>query len=65
MKVGFFRGTSLRPLPPGESKVKGVRYLDIYENDVLDEKRLAAWIKQAASIPGWDGGSRRDGGIAI
>ena len=61
----FFRGTSLRPVPPGESKLKEVRYLDIHENDQLDEQQLAAWIKQAASIPGWDGGSRRYGGIPL
>ncbi|HZM00951.1 MAG TPA: DUF1801 domain-containing protein [Planctomycetota bacterium] len=54
VKVAFFRGTSLRPLPPGESKVKGVRYLDIHEDDELDEARLAAWVKQASQMPGWD-----------
>jgi hypothetical protein len=58
VKVAFFRGTSLRPLPPGESKHKEVRYVDIHEDDKLDEKQLATWIRQAASIPGWDGGSR-------
>jgi hypothetical protein len=58
VKVAFFRGTSLRPLPPGESKQKEARYLDIYEDDQLDEKQLTTWIRQAASIPGWDGGSR-------
>jgi len=58
IKVGFFRGTSLRPVPPGESKQKEVRYLDIHEDDQLDEKQLATWIKQAASIPGWDGASQ-------
>jgi hypothetical protein len=65
VKVAFFRGSSLRPLPPGESKQKEVRYLDIYEDDQFDEKQLASWIKQAASIPGWDGGSTRSGGIAL
>jgi hypothetical protein len=65
VKVGFFRGTALRPLPPGESKLPQTRYLDIYEDDQLDEKQLAHWIKQAASIPGWDGGSRRSGGIPL
>jgi len=59
VKVTFFRGTSLRPLPPGESKSKETRYLDIHADDGLDEKQLASWIKQAASIPGWDGGSTR------
>jgi hypothetical protein len=53
VKVAFFRGTSLRPLPPGESKVKDIRYFDIHENDPLDEKQLASWIRQAAALPGW------------
>ena len=65
VKVGFFRGTSLRPVPPGASKLKEVRYLDIHGNDQIDEKQLATWIKQAASLPGWDGGSQRDGGIPL
>jgi hypothetical protein len=52
IKVGFFRGTSLRPLPPGESKQKNVRYLDIHENDQLDEAQFAAWVKQASQLPG-------------
>jgi hypothetical protein len=59
VKLSFFRGTSLRPLPPGESKSPETRYLDIYEKDALDEKQLKSWIKQAAAIPGWDGGSPR------
>ena len=53
VKVAFFRGTSLRPLPPGESKSKEVRYLDIHEDDQLDEARLADWVKQASRLPGW------------
>jgi hypothetical protein len=53
IKVTFFRGVSLRPLPPGESKQKEVRYLDIHEDDQLDEARLAAWVKQASQLPGW------------
>jgi hypothetical protein len=65
IKVAFFRGTSLRPVPPGESKQRGMRYLDIHEDDQLDEKQVATWIKQAAAIPGWDGGSRRSGGIPL
>ena len=52
VKVSFFRGTSLRPLPPGESKQKEVRYLDIHEDDQLDEAQLAAWVKQASELPG-------------
>jgi hypothetical protein len=53
VKVAFFRGTSLRPLPPGESKDKEMRYLDIHEDDELDEAQLADWIEQASRLPGW------------
>ena len=52
IKVAFFRGTSLRPVPPGESKQKEVRYLHIHEDDPLDEAQLAAWVKQASQLPG-------------
>ena len=52
VKVAFFRGMSLRPVPPGKSKQKEVRYLDIYEDDQLDEARFAAWVKQASQLPG-------------
>ena len=51
VKVTFFRGTSLRPVPTGESKHPEVRYLDIYE-DQLDEAQFAAWVKQASQLPG-------------
>ncbi|WP_027151157.1 DUF1801 domain-containing protein [Mesorhizobium sp. WSM2561] len=51
VKVTFFRGTSLRPVPPGQSKHKDVRYLDIHE-DQLDEAQFAAWVKQASQLPG-------------
>jgi hypothetical protein len=57
VKVAFFRGTSLRPLPPGESKQKEVRYLDIHKDDwgrQLDEAQLADWVKQASQLPGED-----------
>jgi hypothetical protein len=53
VRVTFFRGTSLRPVPPGPSKVEDVRYLDVHEGDELDEARMAAWVKQAAAVPGW------------
>ncbi|MEA2965101.1 MAG: hypothetical protein QOI46_5199 [Alphaproteobacteria bacterium] len=52
VKVAFFRGTSLRPPPPAASKHKDVRYLDIHEDDELDEAQLAAWVKQASQLPG-------------
>ena len=54
IKVAFFRGTSLRPLPPGESKNKEVRYLDVHEDDELDEAQFAAWVQQASQLPGED-----------
>lgn len=53
IKVAFFKGAALTPLPPGTSKQKDVRYLDIYEDDALDEKQFTAWVKQAAKLPGW------------
>jgi hypothetical protein len=53
VKVAFFRGTSLRPLPSAESKHKEVRYLDIHEDDQLDEELVASWIRQASELPGW------------
>ena len=52
VKVTFLRGTSLRPLPPGESRHKEVRYLDIREDEEVDEKLLASWITQASRLPG-------------
>ena len=51
VKVTFFRGTLLRPLPPGESKHKEVRYLDIYEGQ-FDEDQFIDWVKQASQLPG-------------
>src|SRR5204862_2680993 len=53
VRVAFFRGTSLRPPPSGESKHKEVRYLDIREDDQLDEALVASWIRQASELPGW------------
>ena len=52
VKVAFFRGASLRPVPPGVSKHKDVRYVDIHEGE-LDEAQMATWVKQAAALPGW------------
>ena len=53
VKVAFFRGTSLRPVPPGASKSNDTRYIDIREGDTLDEAQMATWVKQAAALPGW------------
>ncbi|MBP0633383.1 DUF1801 domain-containing protein [Cupriavidus sp. AcVe19-1a] len=53
IKVAFFRGAALKPLPPGESKDPDTRYLDIYEQDDIDEEQLGSWIRQASAMPGW------------
>lgn len=53
VKVAFFRGALLRPVPPGESRQREVRYLDIREADQLDEELVASWIRQASELPGW------------
>ena len=58
VKVAFFNGASLRPLPPGTSKSKNTRYLDIRERDALDEAQFASWVKQAAALPGFLGRRR-------
>ena len=52
VKVAFFKGASLRPPPPVESKHKDVRYFHVHENDELDEQLLASWIRQASERPG-------------
>ena len=52
VKVSFFNGAALKPMPPVESKQPKVRYLHIHEHDVIDEKQLAQWIAQAAAMPG-------------
>jgi len=53
VKVGFFRGADLKPVPPGESKDKNMRYLDIRQSDGLDEAQMAKWVEQAAALPGF------------
>ena len=53
IKVMFFKGSSLRPLPPRESKNPAVRCIDIGEQDNIDEARFASWLKQASNIEGW------------
>ncbi len=56
VKVTFFRATSLRPVPPGGTD-KEARWIDVHEDD-LDEAQMAAWVKQAAALPGWDPGAK-------
>ncbi len=52
VKVAFFRGAALAPVPPGASKKPDVRYLDIHETDTLDEARFTDWVQQASQLPG-------------
>ncbi|BCM21684.1 DUF1801 domain-containing protein [Mesorhizobium sp. J8] len=52
IKVAFFRGLSLKPVPPVESKSKDTRYLHIHENDRLDEAQFVSWVRQASRLPG-------------
>jgi hypothetical protein len=51
IKVSFFRGTSLTPMPPEESKQEEVRYLHIHEDSEFDETQFVAWIRQASKLP--------------
>jgi len=53
MKVAFFDGTSLDPMPPEESKDEKVRYLNVYEDQPFDEAQFAEWVRQASELPGW------------
>jgi hypothetical protein len=54
VKVTWLNGSSLEPLPPGESKHERVRYLDIHADDGVDEQLLTSWLRQAAELPGDD-----------
>ena len=54
VKVTFFQGASLQPVPPGAGKDKGSRWVDIHEGE-LDEVQMVAWVRQAAAVRGWDG----------
>lgn len=51
IKVAFFRGLSLKPVPPVESRSKDTRYLHIHENDRLDEEQFVSWVRQASQLP--------------
>jgi hypothetical protein len=57
VKVTFFNGAALSPLPPGGTeKSKAARWIDIHEGEALDETRMAEWVRQAAALPGWEMG---------
>ena len=51
-KVAYFRGTSLRPVPPGASRTQETRYLDVREDGAFDEAQFADWVRQASRLPG-------------
>lgn len=54
VKVTFFNGIALHPLPPGGTeRSKEARWIDIHEDETLDEALMADWIRQAATLPGW------------
>ena len=55
VKVTFFDGRRLDPVPPVESKDANARYFHIHEGDEIDEAQFASWVEQAAALPGWDG----------
>ncbi len=52
IKIAFFRGASLNPVPPVASRQKAVRYVHIHEDDVIDEPQLIRWVEQASRLPG-------------
>jgi hypothetical protein len=52
LKIAFFRGTLLNPMPPGESTQKEVRYLHVHENEEIDEPQFISWVTQASKLPG-------------
>jgi hypothetical protein len=58
VKVAFLQGAKLKPLPPGPSKDKDARYLDIHEGEAIDAKQFTDWVKQAAKLPGFLGPKR-------
>lgn len=55
VKVTFFDGRSLDPMPPVESKDAKARYVHVHEDGEIDEARFTSWVEQAAALPGWDG----------
>ena len=52
VKVTFFHGAALHPVPPGASKQVDVRHFEVHEDDVLDEDQFTAWVAQASRLPG-------------
>jgi hypothetical protein len=59
VKVTFFNGAALSPLPPGGTqKSKNARWIDIHEDEALDEAQMSGWVKQASALPGWEMGDK-------
>jgi len=52
VKVAFFRGQSLDPVPPVSSKSGDTRYVHIHEDEAIDETLFTAWVTQASRLPG-------------
>ena len=52
VKVAFFNGRSLDPMPPVESKTAHARYLHVSEQEPLDEAAFVAWVQAASELPG-------------
>jgi len=55
VKVAFFEGALLRPVPPVTSAQSKVRYFHVHEGDTINERQFTAWVKQASKLPGWGG----------
>lgn len=55
VKVTFLNGSSLEPLPPVGSKDPNARYVHVGEDGAIDEQQMRDWIRQASTVPGWDG----------
>lgn len=54
VRVTFFQGLSLKPIPSGGTeKSKESRWFDIYEDEPFDEAQMEDWVRQAAALPGW------------
>jgi hypothetical protein len=53
IKVAFFNGSSLQPVPPETSKSDEVRYLHIFEGAPINEAQFIDWVRQASHLPGW------------
>jgi hypothetical protein len=53
IKLAFFQGASLHPIPPVASKDENTRYVHIHEGEEINETQMTDWIKQAAALPGY------------